>query len=153
MLTLGDIMSDEEQPTEEIDFTGTLGSIADSLTGYKENETTGKAGLIAGLVAMVLALIAVAVLAYQAFKAGKERAKALHEQAVREEQAHQAEVDASLAEDQEKVVAALAEAERLQAEVGDLKVRAEELAKEREKAQKQIDKITSWEDVDAIVRR
>lgn len=142
-----------EEQQDDIDLTGTLGSIANSLTNYKNDETTGKAGWIAAGIAIVLALIAVAVLAYQAWVNGKERAKALHEAAVRAEEAHQAEVDAKLAEDQVKIDAALAEAQKARDEVLNLQKRAEDLEAERVRINSQIDKITSWEDVDAIVRK
>ena len=143
-------MPEEEQ---DVDLTGTLGTIAESLKSYKKQESTGKAGWIAAGIATVLALISVAVLAYQAFKSGKERAKRLHEAAVKKEQAHQAEVDADIAEDQATIEEALAAAESLKAEAEDLADKAEALEAARVAMNMQIDKITSWEDVDALLDR
>lgn len=120
--------------------------------GYKSNQQTGKGGWIATAVVGILALIAVALFAWQQWKAGKERAKLLHEKAVREEEAHQATVDVELAENQQAKEDALQQAHDLQEEVARLEDQTEKLEARRQAARAAIDKISSWEDVDAIVR-
>ncbi len=122
--------------------------------GFKSDEQTGssKGGWISAAVVGIMALIAVAIFAWQQWQAGKERAKLLHEKAVREEAEHQALVDADLAASEEDHQAALARAEELRKEIEQLETETERLEAERQRARTAIDKISSWEDVDAIVR-
>ncbi len=131
---------------------GTLDKVLEAIQGYKQKKQAGSGGWIAAVITGVLALIAIAVFAWQAWKAGKERAKLLHEKAVREEEEHQARVDADLAEDQATKDSALQVADELQKEVDRLQEEADHLEAERVRARETIERISSWEDVDEIVR-
>jgi hypothetical protein len=76
----------------------------------------------------------------------------LHEKAIREEELHQTEVDVSLAESEEDKQAAFAVVEELQGEIAMMEAETVRLEVVRQKARTTIDLISSWEDVDAIVR-
>lgn len=143
-------MAEEETETD----TGALDKLLDVVQNYKSNEQSGSntGGWIAGLVVLVIALIGVAIFAYQQWKAGKERAKLLHERAVALEQQHQAELDHELAEKEAEKQAHLDAALEAYKRASEIDKRRAELVKVRDEARAKIDRITSWEDVDAIVR-
>jgi predicted Holliday junction resolvase-like endonuclease len=130
----------------------TLDKIVNIVQGYKAKENAGSSSWISTIVVGVLALIAIAIYAYQALKAGKETAKLLHEKAVLEEDAHQAEVDERLAESEEEKVQALESVESLKEKIQELEDAALEFEAKRVVAHKLIEKISSWEDVDEIIR-
>lgn len=131
-----------------------LNKLLSAVQNYKSNEQTNSnaGGWIAGVVALVLALVGVVILAYQQWKAGKERAKLLHEKALREEEAHQAEVDANLEADRQKKFEALDRVTAIHLDVDRLAQEIKRLQVERDDSRAKIDQITSWEDVDAFTR-
>lgn len=134
------------------EIVSTIDKIVDVVQGNKAKEKSGNGGLIAGIVTAVLALLALAVMAYQAWRAGKERAKLLHEKALAEEAKHQAEVDAKLAEKQEEKDEALREVAELGKELDRLEEEVQTLEEKREKAKAIIDKISDWDDIDRYIQ-
>jgi len=136
------------------EVSGVLDQLLGVVQAHKQDENTqaGNGGWIAGLVVAVLALIAVAIFAWQAWQAGKETAKLLHEKAVQKEAEHQALVNVLLANEQETKDNALAAVEVARDEIKRLEEEAVRLEETRQRARDAIDKISSWEDVDAIVR-
>jgi len=129
-----------------------LDKILDTVQDFKKKDQAGKGGTIAAIVAGILALVAVAIFAWKAWQAGKERAKLLHEKAVLEEKEHQADVDAELAECIDRRGELLDEALTLREEIHALEDAATRLEQERRAARNMINKISTWEDIDEIVR-
>jgi type VI protein secretion system component VasK len=130
----------------------TLDKLVAVIQSFKSKQQAGQSSWVAGAIVAIIALVTVAIFAWQQWRAGKERAKLLHEQAVREEQMHQAQVDASLDEDQAVKEESIRHANELVKEVARLQEEADKLEAKRERARATIDKISSWEDVDAIVQ-
>ena len=134
------------------DTTETLDKLVGIVQNYKSKDKDGKGGWIAAAISAIVALLAIAMLAYRAWKAGKARAAELHQKALLEEQKHQAEVDASLATSETEKQKALDEVADLELALQSLEKDLEELQAERDKNHATIGKITSWEDVDALVK-
>lgn len=132
---------------------GTLDKLLNTVQAFKgkDSSSSGKGGWIAAAVTAIIALVLVAIFAWQQWKAGKELAKLLHEKAVREEDLHQAEVDAALEEDRVVTFEALARVEEASGRLEELKEALRDAEERRTSARSAIDKIASWEDVDAIV--
>jgi len=130
----------------------TVDKLLNVVQGYKSDTQQGEGGgWVAAAVAALIALIAVAVFAWQQWQAGKERAKLLHEQAVRVEELHQADLDADIAISVDVRGAALRRSREALDEVYRLEAEAAELEAARLRARAAIDRISSWEDVDEIV--
>lgn len=136
-------MSENESP-----LGSQLPKLLNYIQNYKAEGRTGTAGIIAGVVALLAALIAIAVLAFKQWKAGKERAKLLHEKAVKEEEAHQAELDSKLAESEEHKQAAEEANKALKEELGSIKEELVGVETKYVTVRDAIDRISSWEDVD-----
>jgi hypothetical protein len=129
-----------------------IDNVIGAVQNRKSDQKSGKGGWIAALITGVLALLGIALLAWQSWKSGKELAKLQHEKAVREEQAHQAQVDAKLAVSEEAKKKALELKDRLVAEIEEIKKDAAEVKTERKQQDKLFEKIKSWDDVDTIVK-
>lgn len=131
---------------------GTLDKLVGVVQNYKQQDSKGSGGWIAAAIAGIVALISIALLAFNAWKKGKETARLLHEKAVEEEKERQATEDAIIAETREKQDEAAARAMEHLAEVTRLAEEAGQVEAERRRAHELIDQITSWEDIDELVR-
>ena len=114
-------------------------------------QQTNQSNWIVSIVSLVSALIVGAIAIYFAWKAGKEKAKLLHDQDVAVEQQRQADMEAITAEKDEVAANALAQAQKLQENIDALqeKIHAEDL--KRDQALDRINAITSWSSF--VVRR
>jgi len=117
----------------------------------KEKTQTGDGGWIGALVAGIIVIIVTAVFAFIAWKKGKEVSRILHEQAVQEEDAHQARIDIILSEGEEAAQKALQEAEAARVSIEALEEKRQRLEEEHREIRKKIDAITSWDDVDSFL--
>lgn len=127
---------------------GTLDKLVGVVQNYKQQDSKGSGGWIAAAIAGIVALISIALLAFNAWKKGKETARLLHEKAVEEEKERQAEADLAIAASHQERVEATERADEALAEVRRLEEAAQQAAEERRKAHELIDRITSWQDVD-----
>lgn len=132
-----------------------LGTVVGSLTQRKEEtkENGGNAGLIGGLITVVLFIVVIGIFSFQAWRAGKERAKLLHEKAVREEEARRLQVDAQLAENAEDAIELLDKVEALQLEAYNLEQSAIAEANRHGVAIMNIQSATSWDQIDHLLDR
>lgn len=117
----------------------------------EDSKAKGKPwGWVMGLLAAVVVFIALAFAAYTAWKKGREIAKLKHKIDVDEEEKKQAEADAAIATVSTEVNSLKAKAVRLDIEINDAKAEIKTLEEARVLANKKIDSITSWEDVDNL---
>ncbi len=114
----------------------------------KSKTQTGDGGWIGALVAGIIVIIVTAIFGYMAWRKGQAMAILLHEKAVKEEQAHQAAIDAVVAVNEEAVDVAMDAAEVAHAEIIRLEAARVVLEEEHAEVIKRIDAITSWSDVD-----
>jgi len=110
--------------------------------------TTTVLTLLAGLVGICL----VCTFAFKAWSASREKAKLLHEKAVREEEVHQAEVELQVQEHEKPREAALEAYLSLQNKIESVNSRILQVDAAHESAIKAIHSITSWSDVDKQMR-
>lgn len=136
----------ESEPNEQ--YSG----VVEALNKYKGKESGGNAGLIGGLVAGAVFLIFIAIFAFQAWRAGKERAKLLHEKTVREEEAKRAETNAKLAEHAADAAALQDQADDALNKVELLQEKIDETARTHEAALVRIGQLTSWEQIDEFLK-
>lgn len=148
----------EEKPKEvtAADLKDTL----DGVLGWVQKEKaqakdTGKGGSpwgwVVGLILAAIIFFALAFVAWQAWKKGKEIAKLKHKIDVDEETKRQAEVDAKLTSLEEKRKRLEEDARTLTVEIEEAKTKVAKLETERREAHATIDAVTTWEDVDAIL--
>lgn len=132
-----------------------LEDLAEQLQAIKgrEQESAGNTGWIGALTTGILVMVVTAILAYVAWKRGKELAKIKHEQAVQEESRHQAQVDAQIASHEDDRQAALEVAAEAEKRLEDLESRRRQVEEDHREARKRIDDITSWDDVDRLIER
>jgi cytochrome c-type biogenesis protein CcmH/NrfG len=108
-------------------------------------------GWITGIFVALAVFVALAILAWRAWKKGREIAKLKHELDLRKEQEQQAKTGAALADNQAKREQLEKDAQLLRGESKFLKLEIEKLEQERKLEHEKIDKVTSWEDVDALL--
>jgi len=133
------------------DIKGVLGWVEGK---KEESQKEGKSwGWVMGLIMAVIVFIALAYAAYTAWKKGKEIAKLKHKIDVDEELKKQAEADAKIERNKVEVAGLQVEAARLENLIEESKKQIEKLEVERKAEHAKIDKITSWEDVDALLKR
>jgi len=142
----------DEKPKEDLEETlkGVLGWVQTKKETSKEK---GKSwGWVVGLITAVLAFIGLAFAAWSAWKKGREIAKLKHKIDVDEEKKIQAGVDAAVADNDEKQNKLLEKANELEHKIDESKLAIIRLEEERKSIHKKIDKITSWEDVDELLK-
>jgi len=127
-----------------------LNKILSFVQTERDKKKEGKGGLVGGLLAGLFAIILISLFAFKAWRSGKEKAKLLHEKAVREEDLHQAEVDAQLSEADYHKRSAQVEVERISASLDELKKKQEAIEEQHERAQALVDSLKTWDDVDAL---
>jgi septal ring factor EnvC (AmiA/AmiB activator) len=110
-------------------------------------------GWVLGLLASALVFFALAFVAWEAWKKGKEIAKLKHQVDVNEEQKRQAEINAKLTSLEDNRKKLEKEADDLGTKIKDAKEDISLLESEREAAHKKIDLVTSWEDVDTLLKK
>jgi len=129
-----------------------LKKLLDTVTQHKQDTKDGNSGgIVGGLIAVVVFIFVVAIFAFQAWKSGKERAKLLHEKAVREEEAHRVQVDAQLAENAETAVELMKKVDELQAQADELEEKAQAERLRHEAAVASIQSATSWDQIDQLL--
>lgn len=109
-------------------------------------------GWILGIIVAVSVFVALAIAAYSAWKKGKEVAKLKHQIDVDKEKREQAKADAAVAknEDERKKLEKEVEVILERIESNDLKI--DKLKEGRDKRLKEINEVTSWDDLDKIMR-
>lgn len=105
---------------------------------------------ITTIVIFVVSLIAIAILVWKQWKAGKEKAKLLHEKAVKEEEAKQAMLEKSLAKNEDIKDEADRKFTKAVSELKELENKQSELDAKRVKTNKIIEKLSSWDEVDEL---
>lgn len=130
-----------------------LDKLIESLREHKGQETNNSAGLIASLIAMLVAIVGVAILAFQAWRSGKEKAKLLHESDVAKELEKAEQLDAELSELDEQKQIHLEEVSRLHQQAEELDKKAKEVEHEHYTQIAAIVELLTWEDVDAYIER
>jgi hypothetical protein len=124
-----------------------LGSIQDN----KEKESVGAGGWLGALIAAILVIIVTGIFGFIAWKRGKEMSKLLHEKAIREEEEHQAKVNADLAETDEVRDEAIKVVNEARRDIAVLEVERREIEEAHREVRARIDAITSWDDVDSFI--
>jgi septal ring factor EnvC (AmiA/AmiB activator) len=108
-------------------------------------------GWVVGLIVAVVVLVSLALVAFWAWRKGREIAKLKHQIDVDKERKIEAKVDAELARDEAEKKKLDAEALRLKVKIDRTKDEVRHLEAERKAAHAKIDTITSWADVDALL--
>lgn len=143
----------DEQPQEE-KYNKVISSLQKVVNDYSKSDNKGtNRGWIGALVVGVFVILLTAVFGFIAWRRGKKLAKLLHEKAVSEEKHHQAQVDAQLAESDEAFNDAISQAVEHQENITRLGQEADELKGQLDDVKKDLDDITSWDDVDRYLGR
>ena len=104
-------------------------------------------GWLKGLLTSLVVILVVAAFAYSAWKSGKERAKLLHEKDVQKEKAHQALIDAELAESQERYEELLEKRRQIVGQIALIELEIEKLTVNYDEARDKLSRITDWSDL------
>lgn len=155
-------MSEDTKPKkddtkEKIEKTldGILGWVQKRKQAAQPTQTVGKAskpwGWVVGLIVAVFVFVALAIMAWRAWKKGREIAKLKHQIDVDKEKKRQAEIDKELTRIEDKRADLEVEASRIQDRIDETKEKIAEAERERQAAHEAIDKVSSWEDVDRIL--
>jgi uncharacterized protein HemX len=107
---------------------------------------------VVGLIIAAVVFIGLAFLAWYLWSRGKELAKLRHEKDVAEETKHQAEVQAGLTVLDEKREALELEAYQAEGRIETLRMAIQRAEAERQAAHARLDTITSWDDVDRMIK-
>lgn len=146
-------MADDTQEIKD-KLDGILKWVQDQKDKAKETSNSSSPwGWVLGLLASALVFLALAFVAWEAWKKGKEIAKLKHQVDVDEEQKRQAEINAKLTSLEDNRKKLEQEAATLADRVKDAKEDIATLEAERQLAHKKIDLVTSWEDVDALLKK
>jgi hypothetical protein len=148
-------MSEEkkEQDTSLDDIEKPLnGIVAWVQTKKEESKKQGSpwSWLTAVLVSF-LAIISMALMAYEAWKKGMEVAKLKHKVDVTEELKKQAEINSKISAETDKVEAQKAFAKEMEKQIDSLLKEIDDTEKERLLIHKKISKVTSWEGIDSFL--
>jgi len=107
---------------------------------------------VVGLIIAAVVFIGLAFLAYYLWSKGKELAKLRHEKDVAEETKHQAEVQAGLTVLDEKREALELVAHQAEGRIETLRMAIQRAETERQAAHARLDTVTSWDDVDKLIK-
>ena len=155
-------MTNAEKPEEQItkpNIPGLLTGLMGWIEQRKEsaqvplNQTGKPWGWITGIVMVLAVVIGVAIMAWRAWKRGKEIAKLRHQVDVDQEAKHQAEVNTKLEENADFREALIESSQRLMARIEKTKDDIVKLESERRRIHSELNRVTSWEDVDALIER
>ncbi len=124
-----------------------------TVQGHKAKNQGGSSGWIAGIGVGLVALIAIALFAYKAWAASKQLAKLLHEKAVREEEAHRTLVASKIAKDEAIKEDALKRVRELNKDILEITQEVKALTQEKKETLANIDKLSSWDDVDEFLNK
>lgn len=119
----------------------------------EQTQTSGKSyGWLIGLIISLVVFVGLAIVAFQAWKKGREIAKLKHQIDVAEENKKKAELETALAESEEKQKKLQETATKITDNINNMKKEIAGLEKERLKKNEDIKRITSWEDVDKLLK-
>ena len=138
-------------PKDEIreSLKGILALVEEKKAAAKATDTPATPwGWVAGLIIAVLVFVALAFVAWDAWKKGREIAALKHKVDLDEEKKAQAEADAQVAKAEEERKRLEGKAEALNTKIKSDKLKLVELEKERKAAHDKIDLVTTWEDLD-----
>lgn len=130
--------------------------VAEILGDLVNTESSGSSDVsstVGVVIAVVLALVISAVFGFLAWRRGKELARLKHEEALRDEEAHQADVDDRLASKAEEAARAQSDLQDAEEALEELQSRLERLRKIHEESHARIDEIRDWSHVDDYVDR
>lgn len=145
---MADSSSDITEIKQKLD--GLLGVVQ---AKKEESQNSGTPwGWVAAAIATILAFVGMAFAAYDAWKKGREIAKLKHEIDVQTEMKLQAEVAAKLSKEEQTQKAQKFVADRLGKQIVQMKDKIIAVEQQRKEAHAKIDKITSWADVDALLK-
>lgn len=107
---------------------------------------------VVGLVVAAVVFIGLSILSWYLWSKGKELAKLRHEKDVAEMAKHQAEVQAELTVLEEKRISLEVEAKIQEGRVETLRMAIQRAEAERQATHAKIDTLTSWDDVDRMMK-
>jgi hypothetical protein len=107
---------------------------------------------VVGLIVVAVVFVGLAFLAYYLWSKGKELAKLRHEKDVAEEAKHQAEVQSKLTVLEEKRTSLEVEARIQDSKIEQLRLSIQRAEAERQAAHAKLDTLTSWDDVDRLIK-
>ena len=110
-------------------------------------------GWVTGLLVAVAVMVGLAIMAYYAWKKGKEVAKLKHQLDLEKEKKTQAEADKKISESAAKRAKIENEIKVTETKIKEIEVDIAKAENERKSAHAKIDKVTSWEDVDALLEK
>ena len=144
-------MADNQDLTEiKTKLDGLLGVVQ---AKKEESQSSGTPwGWIAAAIAAVLAFVGLAFAAYDAWKKGREIAKLQHEADIQVEVKMKAEIDAKLATEDAIQKAQQMVAEQMAKQIEKTKAQILLIEEERKAARDKIDKVTSWVDIDNLMK-
>lgn len=120
-----------------------------------KKEESAKAGTpwgwVTAAIASLLAFVALAFMAWDAWKKGREIAALKHKVDVDEELKKQAEINAKISTEQHKVDAQQVYAKEMEKQIDSVKKEIAEIEKERLLIHEKIDKVTNWNDLDKFL--
>jgi len=107
---------------------------------------------VVGLIVAAVVLIGLSILSWYLWSKGKELAKLRHEKDVAEMEKHTAEVQAELTVLEDKREDLQTKALECESKITELSIMIEKTEAERQAAHAKIDTLTSWDDVDRMVK-
>lgn len=143
----------KDQNTDLTELKSKLDGIAGWIQSKKESSVKENKpwGWIFGALASILAFFALAFIAYEAWKKGREIAALKHKIDVDEELKKQAEITAKISTEQHKIDAQQKYAKEMEKQIDSVKKEIAEIEKERLLIHEKIDKVTSWNDLDNLL--
>lgn len=151
-------MSPEEQETKP-----SIPEMLSGLMGWIEqrkesaqvplNQTGKPWSWITGIIMVLAVVVGVTIMAWRAWKRGKEIATLRHQIDVDQEARHQAKVNAKFEENADFREALIESSRRLTEKIEENKDGIVKLESERRRIHSELNHVTSWEDVDALIER
>lgn len=130
-----------------------LAKLSNAVTSHNDKRNAGVGSWPWGLILGVLVVGVLAYLFIRSWMKSKKLAKLLHEKAVREEEAHRAEVMARIMEVDSQKERYLQRKEELENEILQLDLEIQELSSSHKLTVEEIRLIESWDDVEAFLSR
>jgi len=143
----------EDKKEEKVDQETLKGLLAWVQQKKEESQQQGQPwGWVMAVIAAVIVFVTLAFAAYEAWKKGREIAQLKHQLDKEAEARLQAEIDAKVTAEQEQQRAFQAQVVEHQKKIDTLTKEIVVLEDKRRAENQKIDKITSWEDLDEIIR-
>jgi predicted nucleic acid-binding Zn-ribbon protein len=136
--------------TVEKKLDGILGVLQAKKEESQKNGTSWS--WVTAAIAALLAFIGLAFAAYDAWKKGREIAKLKHEKDVAEEAKQKAEIEVKLTAEAELQKARQLLISNIEKTIVGLEVQIAEAEKERQAIHAKIDQVTSWDDLDKLIK-